>query len=182
MLTQQRAVFLDRDGVLNRAMVRNNLPYPPRDFNELEIISDVPEALQRLRTLGLLLLVVTNQPDVARGTQTREKVEEINKILSDRLKLDAVYTCYHDTGDGCACRKPLPGMLRQGAEEWQLDLSQCFMIGDRSKDIEAGLAAGCTTLLVQSHYAEEEKVKPHYRINSLSQAADMIEQIIKGEK
>src|SRR5690348_5385682 len=97
----RRAVFLDRDGVLNRTAVRENTPYPPANVDELEILPGVLEALRRLAEQELLLIVVTNQPDVARGTQTRAVVEQINRCLAEQLPLHAVYTCYHDTSDNC---------------------------------------------------------------------------------
>jgi D-glycero-D-manno-heptose 1,7-bisphosphate phosphatase len=178
-----RGVFFDRDGVLNRAIVRAGKPYPPSSLAEMELEAEAAETASALRKLGLTLLVVTNQPDVARGTQQKERVEEINAYLRQTLRLDAVYTCYHDSGDGCQCRKPLPGMLQQGATEWQLDLPRSFLIGDRFKDIEAGLNAGCTTILLDRQYAEPETAQPHYRISSLSQMVSIIrDQIQKEEK
>jgi D-glycero-D-manno-heptose 1,7-bisphosphate phosphatase len=151
-LRRRRAVFLDRDGVLNRAIVRDGEPYPPRSVTELEILLDVPEALAELRRAGFLLLVVTNQPDVARGTQSREAVEEINAALARALPLDAVLTCYDD-GDSPR-RKPNPGLLLEAAEQYAIDLQRSYLIGDRWKDIEAGRRAGCRTVLIDYGYME----------------------------
>src|SRR5687768_11160972 len=106
------AVFLDRDGVLNRTTVRGGTPYPPQRVEDVEVLPGVAGALKRLAANGLRLIVVTNQPDVARGTQTREGVERINAELARELpELSAFYVCYHDNGDGCTCRKPGPGLL-----------------------------------------------------------------------
>ena len=150
----RRAVFLDRDGVVNRAVIHNGRPHPPRNVSELEILPQVPEALSRLRAAGFLLIVVTNQPDVARGTTTRESVEEINTKLAAHLPLDALLTCYHDDAEDCACRKPKPGLLFQARDRFSIDLSRSFMIGDRWRDIEAGIKAGCRTVFIDYHYDE----------------------------
>jgi len=132
------AVFLDRDGVLNRTAVRGGTPHPPATLAEVEVLPGVEAALRRLRERGLPLIVVTNQPDVARGTQQRSVVEEINQSLARRLGLTAVYTCYHDNADDCACRKPRPGMLARAAEEHGIDLARSYMVGDRWGDVAAG--------------------------------------------
>jgi D-glycero-D-manno-heptose 1,7-bisphosphate phosphatase len=169
-----KAVFLDRDGVINRAVVRQGKPYPPSDLSELVIPPDVRPVLKQLKTCGFLLIVVTNQPDVARGSQTREKVEEINGFLRRELPLEDVLTCYHDTGDGCLCRKPLPGLILQGAERHQIDLQASFLIGDRWKDIEAGRRAGCRTIFIDYQYNEKKPDRPDYRIFSLTESLSII--------
>lgn len=171
---KRRAVFLDRDGVINRAIVQNGNPHPPSGLDELEILPGVPEALARLRAAGFRLIVVTNQPDVARGKQTRKAVETIHKALQSQLPLDEFRVCYHDDADGCACRKPAPGMLLDAAKAVDLDLAKSFMVGDRWRDIEAGRRAGCTTILIDYHYAEIERSHPHARVSSLPEAVDWI--------
>lgn len=176
-----RAVFLDRDGVLNRALIRAGKPYPPASLAELEIVPEVALALARLKRCGLALLVITNQPDVARGTQSRAVVEAINQHLQQTLPLDKIYTCYHDDQDACSCRKPQPGLILQAARDWQVDPASSFMIGDRWKDVAAGRAAQCTTFLIDQKYAEVERATPHYRVNNLSEAAYLIEQLL-GKK
>jgi D-glycero-D-manno-heptose 1,7-bisphosphate phosphatase len=156
----RRAVFLDRDGVLNRAVVRDGRPLPPASVEELEIPDDVPHALQALREAGFLLIVVTNQPDVVRGRQRRETVEAINRALEAALPLDEIRVCYHDDADHCDCRKPRPGMLVAAAAAHGIDLESSFMIGDRWRDIAAAHAAGCRAALIDHHYAE---LSPHHR-------------------
>jgi D-glycero-D-manno-heptose 1,7-bisphosphate phosphatase len=167
-------VFLDRDGVLNRTTVRGDTPYPPNSVAEVQVLPRVPEALDKLRRRGLPLIVVTNQPDVARGTQTRAVVEEINQFLTRQLRLTAVYTCYHDNADECDCRKPKPGMLMRAAEEHGLDLSRSFMVGDRWGDVAAGAAAGCVTLLVNMPYSQCHRCSPDHTVADLAEAADVI--------
>lgn len=170
----RRAVFLDRDGVINRVHIRDGKPYPPADLKEMEILPGVPEAMDRLRKAGFLLIVVTNQPDVARGRQTVERAEAMNRSLAGPLGLDALYVCYHDDEDGCECRKPLPGMLLKAAKEFDLDLKTSYIVGDRWRDIEAGRRCGCTTLLVDYGYTEERAVHPDHRVGSLAEAAEWI--------
>ena len=154
----RKAVFLDRDGVLNRAIVRDGSPYPPRTVAELEIPADVPQAVSAFKAAGFELIVVTNQPDVARGKVSREIVEAINDRLMEHLHLDRILTCFHDDRDNCRCRKPKPGFLHQMREELGIDLKQSFMVGDRWRDIEAGRAAGCRTVLIDHGYSER---RPH---------------------
>ena len=139
----KRAVFLDRDGVLNRAIVRDGRPYPPRNVAELEVLPGVEQALTALREAGFFLVVVTNQPDVARGTTTKRAVETINAALGAQLPIDEFRTCFHDSGDGCDCRKPKPGALLAAAAHYDIDLYDSFMVGDRWRDAEAGRRAGC---------------------------------------
>jgi D-glycero-D-manno-heptose 1,7-bisphosphate phosphatase len=170
----RRAVFLDRDGVIIRAVVREGRPYPPDSLEQVEVLTGVPNALEKLHTAGFLLIVVTNQPDVARNTQTREEVEAINNALLDRLRLDEIRVCYHDDRAACNCRKPKPGLLTDSAQEHGIDLTGSFMVGDRWRDIEAGLQAGCTTIFIDYHYEESLKSQPHVVVNSLEQAADWI--------
>jgi D-glycero-D-manno-heptose 1,7-bisphosphate phosphatase len=168
-----RAVFLDRDGVINRAVVRDGTPHPPQSLDELEVLPGVPEALVKLRSEGFLLIVITNQPDVARGTQTREVVEAMNERLVSELPIDEVLTCYHD-GDDCDCRKPKPGELLDAARRYGIDLGRSFMVGDRWRDIEAGQRAGCRTLFVDNGYREQQPAAPFVSVSSLAAAADWI--------
>jgi D-glycero-D-manno-heptose 1,7-bisphosphate phosphatase len=169
-----RAVFLDRDGVINRAVLRDGLPFPPESVQDLEILPGVAEALALLRSAGFRLVVVTNQPDVARGKQTRAEVEAINGFLTCTLPLDAVKVCYHDDADRCACRKPLPGMLLDAAREMSVDLSRSYMVGDRWKDIEAGERAGTTTILLENEYPEKKPGNPAAKVGSLREAVEWI--------
>ena len=169
-----RAVFLDRDGVLNAAVVRDGRPYPPARVEALEILPGVPGALGELARGGFVLLVVTNQPDVARGVQTREVIEAMHARLRAALPLDAIYCCDHDDADRCACRKPAPGLLLEAARDWDVDLTASFMVGDRWRDIEAGAAAGCRTIFVDYQYRERQPQAFDRRVTSLAEAAAWI--------
>jgi D-glycero-D-manno-heptose 1,7-bisphosphate phosphatase len=154
-----RAVFLDRDGVLNRATVREGKPYPPSRVEDLAILPGVPEALAALHAAGFLLIGVTNQPDVARGTQRREVVEAIHERLLAALPLREILVCYEDD-DRCPRRKPNPGLLLEAARNHGLDLAGSFLVGDRGKDVEAGRRAGCRTVFLDRGYAEPGPAPP----------------------
>jgi D-glycero-D-manno-heptose 1,7-bisphosphate phosphatase len=166
----RRAVFLDRDGVLNAAVVRDGLPYPPRSVDEVEVLPGAEEACNRLRAAGFDLVVVTNQPDIARGTQTLEAVDRINNALLAALPLDEVVVCPHDDADDCDCRKPRPGMLRAAAQRRGIDLSASFMVGDRWRDVEAGIQAGCRTVFIDRDY-DERSVQADVSVADLAEAA-----------
>lgn len=170
-----RAVFLDRDGVLNRTVVREGRPYPPQGLDQLEILPGVREALQELSRAGFLLIGVTNQPDVARGTQTRAAVETIHAhLLRELPSLAEMRCCFHDDGDACACRKPAPGMLLEAARAHGIDLQASWMVGDRWRDVEAGRAAGCRTVFIDHGWRERPPVGHDARVGSLAEAAAWI--------
>lgn len=160
-MSGRAAVFFDRDGVLNRAVVRGGKPYPPKSLEELEILPGVQQGCEALRDAGFFLVVVTNQPDIARGTQSSNEVSRINEHLKAALCLDDVRVCPHDDSDACSCRKPLPGLLLQAAAEHGIDLTASYLVGDRWRDIEAGRAAGCRTVLVDYAYAEQQATATH---------------------
>lgn len=170
----RRAAFLDRDGVLNRALLNAGRPYPPTNFSELEILPGVSRALERLRDAGYLSIVVTNQPDVARGTTTRSAVKAINAHLRQQLALDGFYVCWHDDSAACQCRKPQPGLILQAARDSNVDLAASFMIGDRWRDVEAGQRAGCQTVWINRHYDERVPLNADYETDGLPSAVDWI--------
>jgi D-glycero-D-manno-heptose 1,7-bisphosphate phosphatase len=179
----RRAIFLDRDGVINRPLIRAGKPYPPETLDEFEILPGVRKACHLLKSLGFLLVVATNQPDVGRGTLTREAVETIHTWLLQKLPIDRVMTCFHggvDYGDPCECRKPLPGMLFQAAEELKINLAKSFMVGDRWRDVDCGLNAGCKTIFIDWGYNEPLKREPHFRAHDLLAAAQLIGQLETG--
>jgi len=168
------AVFLDRDGVINAAVVRDGKPYPPPDMSAFEILPGVAAALTDLRGAGYALVVVTNQPDLARGKQTREVLDAMHARLRSELPLDAIYMCPHDDTAQCACRKPAPGMLLDAARDLDLDVPASFMVGDRWRDIDAGIAAGCRTIFINRHYAERQPARFDVEVGSLPEAAAWI--------
>ena len=170
----QRAVFLDRDGVLNEAIVRDGRACPPRDLSELVIAYGARAALDELKRQGFLLIVVTNQPDIVRGKASRADVNKINGHLATMLPLDAIEVCDHDDDNQCDCRKPKPGLILRARERFGVDLATSFMVGDRWRDIEAGRRAGCRTILIGDGYGETFPGAPTINLVSLPLAASWI--------
>jgi len=170
----KRAVFLDRDGVINHVIWQENRPRAPMSLEEFELLPRSGEAIEMLRRAGFLTVVITNQPDVAAGLLQREVVEKINKQLRCLVPVDDIRVCYHRDQDGCGCRKPKPGMLLQAAHTWSVALDRSFMVGDRWSDIGAGHAAGCTTILVGDGYGEDFPEAPHAVAESLFEASLLI--------
>ncbi|HET9988446.1 MAG TPA: HAD-IIIA family hydrolase, partial [Kofleriaceae bacterium] len=168
------AVFLDRDGVINASVVKNGKPYPPTSVLAMEILPGVAEALARLRAAGFELVVVTNQPDVARGTQSRATIDAMHDRLQRELPLDAIYACFHDDVDACACRKPKPGLLLNAAQDRGIDLASSFMVGDRWRDTDAGLAAGCRAIFIDRGYSERKPERFAVNVAGLPDAAAWI--------
>ncbi len=174
--TLHPAVFLDRDGVINRALERDGKPYPPTSLAEFEILPGVAEACAKLKQAGFLLVVATNQPDVGRGTLAQSVVETIHAHMCKLLPIDRVEVCYHP-GKGasdCDCRKPKPGLLLRAARELGIDLAQSWMVGDRWRDVDCGHTAGCRTVFIDYGYAEVLRQLPDFRAKNLTEAAQVI--------
>jgi D-glycero-D-manno-heptose 1,7-bisphosphate phosphatase len=170
----RQAVFLDRDGVINQAEVRDGKPYPPANLSRMVVLPGATQAMHSLHKAGWMLIVVTNQPDVARGTTSLAEVEAINHHLQRILPIDEFRTCYHDSGDGCDCRKPMPGALLAAGRDHGIDMARSYMVGDRWRDIEAGQRAGCKALFIDYGYAEKQPESCDYKVQSLSEAAEII--------
>jgi len=169
------AVFLDRDGVLNRAHVVDGKPCPPAGLNELDLLPDAASSLRDLKARGFALYVITNQPDVARGNQARATVEAMHRTLASSLPIDDIFVCYHDDKDQCACRKPKTGLLLEAQRKHNIDLSRSFFVGDRWRDIDAGHNVGCKTILIDYGYRERKPAHPPDAVvHSLREAADWI--------
>lgn len=170
----QRAVFLDRDGVINRSLERGGRPYAPTTLAEFEILPGVAAALLQLRRSGFLTIVVTNQPDIKTGKQSPEVLQSMHERLFKDLALDAIQVCPHTDADDCRCRKPRPGMLLDAAQERQIDLAASWMVGDRWRDIAAGQAAGCRCCFIDHGYVERQPQQPFHCVTSLPEAVAVI--------
>jgi D-glycero-D-manno-heptose 1,7-bisphosphate phosphatase len=180
---KSKAIFLDRDGVLNHPVIRDGRCYPPARVEDVEVYPGVREKLQRLKDRGFVLIVVTNQPDVARGTTLRETVEDINGLIAREIPaIDRFIVCFHDNNDGCDCRKPRPGMLLAGATEFDIDLARSYMVGDRRSDVEAGMAAGSQTIFIDRAYREPPPTQYDHRVSSTLEALTIIENESEHEK
>ena len=174
----QRAVFLDRDGVLNRPVIRDRRPFPPAHVDDFELYPDVAEGCVRLRTAGFLLIVATNQPDVGRGTQTRAEVELMHAKLRETLPmLDAIEVCWHageKYGEACDCRKPWPGLVLRAAARFRIDLAKSYFIGDRWRDVDCAHAAGCRAVFIDRGYDELLRDRPDFTVAEFSEAVATI--------
>ena len=171
---QRAAVFLDRDGVLNEPVLREGKPYPPATLADFTLLPDASTACETLHRAGYKLVVVTNQPDIARKKQDRAVVDKMHDVLLRSLPIEAVYMCPHDDDAGCDCRKPAPGLLLKAAQDLDLDLVRCVMVGDRWRDVEAGRRAGCRTVFVNRGYSDRQPEDPDLIVEDLSGAANWI--------
>lgn len=170
----KRAIFLDRDGVINEVKVVLGIPYPPKNLGEVKVINGVRKAIKLFYKHDYVIVVVSNQPDVARKVTSMESVNIINQYLMQQLGLKYFYTCFHDDADLCKCRKPKPGLLKLAAKELELDLGKSIIIGDRWRDIEAGHAAGCKCYFIEYNYEEKPPKPPYTKVSSLIEAAHLI--------
>ncbi len=169
------AVFLDRDGVINVNEVRDRRPYAPTKAEDFRLLPGVEQAVRRLKDAGFLIIVATNQPDVANGITPLATLEEMHAMMRKKLPVDDIKICYHTDADACDCRKPKPGMLLAAATEHGIDLARSYMVGDRWRDVAAGKAAGCVaSILVEYDYDEPKPDSPDAVVASLSEAADWI--------
>jgi D-glycero-D-manno-heptose 1,7-bisphosphate phosphatase len=170
----RRAVFLDRDGVINKSLIRDGRPYAPTALTDFEILPGVADALLKLRRAGYLNIVVTNQPDIKTGMQSSEVLKLMHLRLFNDLAIDDIQVCPHVDEDRCSCRKPLPGMLVDAAESFHIRLSESWMIGDRWRDIAAGQAAGCRCFFIDYGYIERQPEQPFNCVASLLEAVALI--------
>ncbi len=170
---QNKAIFLDADGVLNTAIIKNDKPVAPICLDELQIPAEVKPALEQLKQANYLLICVTNKPDIERGLMTQSDVDAIFAKMRHDLPLDDVFICYHE---GSECYKPKPGMLFSAAKKYDIALSLSYMIGDRWSDIEAGQHAGCRTIWLDRGYLNQKIPNPpaDYITHSLLDATKWI--------
>ena len=173
----KKAVFLDRDGVINKAFIKDGLPKSPNSLSELKILPGVKESILRLKELDFICLVVTNQPDVPRGKINKNTVIEMNNFLKKEIKLDDIFVCYHDDKDNCNCRKPKPGLLLQAIKKWNVDFKKSFIIGDRWRDIQAGEKIGCKTIFLDYKYKDIKPKNPDFVTDTLLNATYIIEKV-----
>ncbi len=202
-MKKNKAIFLDRDGVINE-MVYNpefGIADSPHNTKEFKFLDGIVQAIKIFNRMGFLVVFASNQPDVAKGKMTLELLEKIDKKIERELKkkgahLDAIYYCLHHPEKGfsdevpelkinCNCRKPKPGLLLKAAKELNIDLSKSYMIGDGLTDIKAGKRAGCKTIFLgdlKSYYCEamkKQKIKPNFIAKNLLSAMKIIKKIKK---
>ena len=166
----RKAFFLDRDGVINKSQLISGIPTPPRSVEEIEILDGVIEAIELLKKHHFVPIVVTNQPDVARGIITLQQVETLNTFIGKHTDIHHFYNCFHDDKDLCSCRKPLTGLIERAVIELNLNLVESCLVGDRWKDIEAGQRLGCRTFFIDYSYPERRPESPFTLVSSLLEA------------
>ena len=170
---KKKAVFLDRDGVINEVIFRDNVkPIAPWSIEEFKLCDGITEPLRELKNSGYLLFVVSNQPDISKGLIDIQVVQQMNDIIASQFPIKKVVFCPHEDRHNCSCRKPKPGMLIKLAEEFGVDLKRSYMIGDNWKDIVAGEAAGCKTILIKRAY--NKTVNADYSVQSLQKITNII--------
>jgi D-glycero-D-manno-heptose 1,7-bisphosphate phosphatase len=170
----ERAVFLDRDGVLVVPEFRDGRSFAPTRLEDYGFYADAPPALSRLKAARYKLVVVTNQPDVGNGLLSRVVADEMHARLRAAMSVDLIKACFHGQAAKCDCRKPKPGMLMEAARELGVDLEKSFMVGDRASDVEAGEAAGCRTVFIDLDYRERRPTAPTFTVRSIAEAVDCI--------
>lgn len=170
----KKGIFLDRDGVINKAIVRNGIPYPPREKFDFEILEGVKDAVEILHKSRILPVVITNQPDVSRGLISEELVEWQHSKLNEVLGIEHFYTCYHDDSDLCNCRKPKIGLIKEASHRLNIMTERSYLVGDRWRDIQAGQESGCTCFFIDYQYNEKQPLPPFYTVNSLIEAVRII--------
>ncbi|MEK6543881.1 MAG: HAD-IIIA family hydrolase [Elusimicrobiota bacterium] len=168
----RKAVFLDKDGVLNEPVLREGKVSSPRNLSEFKLIPNAQKALHSVKNLGYLIIVATNQPDVSRGLLRREDLDTMLAAVMESSPIDDMIVCVHDDADACDCRKPKPGMLLTAAKKWDIDLAGSYFIGDGLKDAQAAEDAGCRFILIDKPYNHE--VRCRYHAKDLSAACEQI--------
>ena len=174
-----KAIFLDRDGVLNAVIFRggNNIkPIAPWKIEEFKLVSGIKKPLAKLSQMGFHLFVVTNQPDIGKGVVKFSTVKKMNDIVLNELPIDEIMVCSHIDSDNCNCRKPKPGMIISLAKKRGINLCHSFLIGDNWKDIESGKAAGCRTILLDKFY--NKSVKADYRVKNLTMSVEVVKSYV----
>ena len=167
----KRAVFLDRDGVINANVERDGKPVAPTSVADFRLLDGVEDAVRRLKQAGFLIIVVTNQPDLSTGRTPQSAIDAMHEEVRHRLAVDAIKICPHVDADACECRKPKPGLLVEAAREFGIDLEASYLVGDRWRDVEAGKSAGCLTYFVDYGYEQDGTSAPDVIVGSLSEAA-----------
>lgn len=177
-LKKNKAIFLDRDGVTNRAIMRNGKPSSPWKFEEFKLLPNVQKYLKKFKEMGFLNIIFTNQPDIRRGFLKIEDLKKMHKLIEEKLPVDDIKFCPHDDSDNCSCRKPKPGLILQAVKKWSIDLKKSYVIGDSWKDTGTGKAAGCQTIMIKRKYNKDLK-DYNFKVNSLKEAIEIIKKLDK---
>ena len=172
-----KTVFLDRDGVINKIIMRKGEVSSPRKIEEFEFLPNICSALKKFQEIGFLNIIFTNQPDISRGLLKKEELEKMNKLILSSLPIDEIIFCPHDDKDNCSCRKPKPGMILEAAKKHFIDLRKSYVVGDGQRDIEAGRAAGCKTFLIKTEYNKNIKEGYDFLVDNLEGVVEIIKRL-----
>ena len=175
-MVKNKCVFLDRDGVLNQAIIKNKKPYSPRDLHSFKLLPNSVQSIKRLTDMGFLTIVITNQPDIATGHLSLDLLNKFNNILYSKMKLTDILYCPHIETDNCFCRKPNTGMIDHAKIKYNIDLKKSFVIGDRWRDVDCGIKSGCKTIFIDYDYHENLNNTPHAIVSNLSSGVNLIEE------
>jgi len=176
---KNKAIFLDRDGVINKVIMRNGKPSSPWKLKEFEILPDVKECLVAFKKMGFLNIIFTSQPDISRGFLKIEDLEKMHEIIDKTLLVDEIRFCPHDDKDNCSCRKPKPGLILEAVQKWSIDLRESYVIGDTWKDIGAGKAVGCKTFLLRREYNKGFQKDYDFEVSNLKKTVEIIKKLNK---
>ena len=176
---KNKAIFLDRDGVINKVIMRNGKPSSPWKLKEFEILPDVKECLVAFKKMGFLNIIFTSQPDISRGFLQIEDLEKMHEIIDKTLLVDEIRFCPHDDKDNCSCRKPKPGLILEAVQKWSIDLRESYVIGDTWKDIGAGKAVGCKTFLLRREYNKGFQKDYDFEVSNLKKTVEIIKKLSK---
>ena len=170
----RKAVFLDRDGVLSKAFIKNGKSFAPKSLKDFKLFSGSKNSVKKLQLSGFMVIVVTNQPDVGRKLISKKVLKKMHDKLKKKTKVDAIYTCTHSQNMNCYCRKPKPGMILEAAKKYKINLKNSFMIGDRPSDITAGQKANCRSIFLDKKYFEKNPENQEATFTNLAQAVNYI--------
>lgn len=182
MKSRKKAVFLDRDGVINKSCYRGGVNSSPRKISELIFIDNIRETLDKLRNLNFELVVITNQPDISRGLMTQKDLSLINEAVRVETGLNNIYVCPHDNQDRCKCRKPKTGLIEQAISDLNLDTYRSYLIGDRESDVQAGITMNLRSILLTTNFNINQTVSNFIRCSDLYRAVEVIENQEKFEE
>ena len=171
---RKNAVFLDRDGVINKPIIRNKKPFAPRSLNDFKIYRHSSDAILKLKNLGFIIVVVTNQPDVGNKLLCSDTLHLMHKVMLKSLPIDLVMVCPHSQNAGCDCRKPGTALFSEALQRLGIKPETSFMVGDRISDIQAGESFGCKTIFIDRKYLESDRVQADYTVSNLKNAVRII--------
>ena len=181
---KKAALFIDRDGVLNKLKEENGNLYSPHRLEEFKVLPKISQAIRKAKSLGFITILITNQPDVSRGKITLTELDKMHKLLLKKTLIDDIFICPHDSHFQCHCRKPKNGLIKMAIKKWDIDIKNSFLVGDTWKDIYAGFNSGCKTILVRNpqnydkHFWSKSDIRYDWSTKNLYDAVKKIEQRI----